>query len=85
MKYRKKPVEVEAFQLGFDQTPEWFKETSGADREVRFCTYKGVHCCEIETLEGVMTAYVGDYIIKGVQGELYPCKADIFEATYEVA
>jgi len=37
----------------------------------------------IETLEGVMTASVGDYVIRGVQGELYPCKPDIFEKTYE--
>mgnify|MGYP000848848660 CR=1 FL=1 len=39
--------------------------------------------CEIHTLEGVMTAYGGDYIIKGVHGEIYPCKPDIFEKTYE--
>jgi hypothetical protein len=38
---------------------------------------------EIPTLEGVMRANYGDYIIKGVQGEFYPCKPDIFEATYE--
>lgn len=38
---------------------------------------------EIETLEGVMKANVGDYIIKGVKGEIYPCKADIFEMTYD--
>jgi hypothetical protein len=38
---------------------------------------------EIETLEGTMTATPGDWIICGVQGELYPCKPDIFEATYE--
>ena len=38
----------------------------------------------IETLEGDMTASIGDYIIKGVQGEFYPCKPDIFEATYEI-
>jgi hypothetical protein len=39
----------------------------------------------IPTLEGDMNASVGDYIIKGVQGEFYPCKPDIFEATYEAA
>ncbi|MCM3704056.1 hypothetical protein M3216_32435, partial [Paenibacillus macerans] len=38
---------------------------------------------QIKTLEGVMQANSGDYIIKGVQGEIYPCKPDIFEATYE--
>ena len=40
---------------------------------------------KIPTLEGGMTASMGDYIIKGIQGEFYPCKPDIFEATYEVA
>ena len=40
---------------------------------------------KIETLEGVMTASEGDYIIRGIQGEFYPCKPDIFEATYEKA
>lgn len=39
--------------------------------------------CEIATLEGVMTARAGDYIIRGVNGEIYPCKPDIFEKTYE--
>ena len=39
--------------------------------------------CKIKTLEGVMTANEGDYIIRGVSGKLYPCKADIFEKTYE--
>lgn len=38
---------------------------------------------KIKTLEGVMTADIGDYIIKGVNGEFYPCKPDIFEKTYE--
>jgi hypothetical protein len=38
---------------------------------------------EIETLEGTMTARFGDYVIKGIQGELYPCREDIFESTYE--
>jgi len=39
---------------------------------------------QIDTLEGVMTANKGDYIIQGVQGEIYPCKPDIFEMTYEI-
>ena len=41
-------------------------------------------CFLVETLEGVMVANVGDYIIKGVKGEFYPCKPDVFEATYDV-
>lgn len=42
-------------------------------------------CFLIQTLEGVMRAYPGDWIIRGVKGELYPCKPDIFDATYEPA
>jgi hypothetical protein len=57
MKYRKKPVVVEAYQTD--------------------------HEFVIQTLEGDMTASVGDYIITGVNGEQYPCKPDIFEKTYE--
>lgn len=45
--------------------------------------YKTDEEIEIETLEGVMKAQKGDYIIKGVKGELYPCKPDIFKMTYE--
>ena len=45
--------------------------------------YKTDEEIEIETLEGVMKANKGDYIIKGVKGELYPCKADVFKLTYE--
>jgi hypothetical protein len=77
MKYRKKPVEIEAIQL----TEE------NLDKIMEFCGDKikshpltGV---VIETLEGNMTADKGDYIIKGIKGEFYPCKPDIFELTYE--
>lgn len=75
MKYRKKPVVVEAFKYGYENTPEWFRNTEIVELGVRYCS--------IKTLEGVMTAHVGDYIIKGIKGEIYPCKSDIFEATYE--
>ncbi len=73
MKYRKKPVVIEAFRLGYDETPSWIVDGENISLD-RF---------EIDTLEGTMTALRGDYIIKGVKGELYPCKADIFEATYD--
>ena len=43
-----------------------------------------MHGRQIKTLEGVMTANIGDFIIKGVNGEFYPCKPDIFEKTYEI-
>lgn len=97
MKYRKKPVVVNAFRW-FTNLPEpnflkrafeaetikivhveilgdSFIETSNKSKETAL---------KIETLEGTMFAFEGDYIIEGVHGELYPCKADIFEETYEL-
>ena len=88
-KYRKKPVVIDAFKWtgGHDQVedPEWIVEAIEKDkvaivgtRDMRGCFLR------IETLEGFMTAQQGDYIIRGIQGEIYPCKPDIFEATYEL-
>ncbi len=90
MRYRKKPVEIEAIE---------FKGNSTYDI-VEFCGKENViieideHLYEagvgapiidlkIKTLEGNMNVSVGDYIIKGVKGEFYPCKPDIFKMTYE--
>lgn len=87
-KYRKKPVIIEAFQWtgGPDQTedPEWIVEALRA--RTAWVENNGPHgriTLKIKTLEGTMTAFQGDWIIQGVKGELYPCKPDIFEATYE--
>jgi hypothetical protein len=85
MKVRKKPVEVEAWQF----TRKNLKEhDSWVRQHPEFCLvsqYGGdVVYLEIETLEGTMRGELGDYIIKGVNGEFYPCKPDIFEKTYEV-
>jgi hypothetical protein len=88
-KFRKKPVIIEAFKYGFDPRPDWFDDKVssnditthiGQDREETQDYY-----CEIKTLEGVMIGKCGDYIIQGVNGEVYPCKPDIFEKTYEPA
>ena len=81
--FRKKPVVVEAHQLpsaGEDATEELmdFVQHIGGG----FASEGGF---EIHTLEGTMTASPGDWIIKGVQGEFYPCKPDIFAQTYEPA
>lgn len=94
-KFRKKPVEIEAVQwdgtgegatpiigwiLGSDATATY--RCSDPDR----CAQNDgdtPHDIQIHTLEGDMTASVADWIIKGVQGEFYPCKPDIFAATYE--
>ncbi|WP_050607254.1 hypothetical protein [Clostridium niameyense] len=77
MKYRKKPVEVEAFKYKIDKVPKWFKNQ--IDRLI----IENERNCIIKTLDGDMAANYGDYIIKGVNGEFYPRKPDIFEKTYE--
>lgn len=78
-KFRKKPVVIEAIQFTGHNDDEIlaFARSAAHDPEVNRPTIA------ITTLEGTMTAEVGDWIIKGVQGEFYPCKPDIFEATYE--
>ncbi len=86
-KYRKKPVVIEAFRWtgGPDQTedPLWITAAI-KDGTVWFDndTEPGTCLC-IKTLEGDHLARQGDFIIQGVQGELYPCKPDIFDLTYE--
>ncbi len=82
-KYRKKPVVIEAFQLpplNTDPDPDLVAFLGKSDRPI---TSERDGTLAITTLEGTMTAEPGDYIIRGVQGEYYPCKPDIFEATYE--
>ena len=80
MKYRKKPIIVEAVQFTGDVgLPAIVAlDIACARDQERGCDYLIVHA-----LEGDMRAYPGDWIIRGVRGELYPCKLDIFEATYE--
>ncbi|WP_440896247.1 hypothetical protein ACS127_17255 [Amphibacillus sp. Q70] len=86
-KYRKKPVEIEAFEWTGDrhqiEDPIWISDAikEGAVQFDHIGT--GDVQLTIKTLEGNMRANRGDYIIKGVQGEIYPCKPDIFEQTYE--
>ena len=89
-KYRKKPVVIEAYQWNnrrdnLEDAPEWLKKAHALDRaEMRsFFVPMGSQYAEIVTLEGRMRANPGDWIIQGVKGELYPCKPDIFEATYQ--
>ena len=80
--YRKKPVVIEAEQylLGEVIRAKWLFDAM--ESGIVFSDADGL---KIKTLEGVMSASVGDWIIRGVQGELYPCKPDIFAATYEAA
>lgn len=77
-KFRKKPVEVEAIQWT-GSNPNRVKAFTGEQAVINF----GSGELRIPTLEGVMTAQAGDWIIRGVAGEFYPCKPDIFEQTYE--
>ena len=87
--WRKKPIVIEAFCWtgGPDQTedPEWCVEAMKVGKV--YFTLSGTPDCRlnIHTLEGVMVANPGDFIIKGVAGEIYPCKPKIFAATYEPA
>ena len=77
-KYRKKPVVVEAVQWNGD-LQKLAKLGGAREYEQEFLSDDVV----IHTLEGNMRAQKGDWIIKGIKGELYPCKDDIFQATYE--
>ena len=75
-KYRKKPIVIEAEQW------TWGKEVLGVI-EGEYIDDNHVFPAKIETLEGWHGVSDGDYIIKGIQGELYPCKPDIFKMTYD--
>ena len=83
MLFRKRPVIIEAMQFTDETKDQCLNFVTcncwaSFDREEK-------PALKIQTLEGVMTATMGDWIIKGVNGEFYPCKPDIFEKTYEPA
>ena len=79
-KYRKKPVVIEAMKWDGMRLSKAI-EFCGKENLVTVGSYPGN--LKIMTLEGTMEASIGDYIIKGVNGEFYPCKPDIFKKTYE--
>lgn len=81
--YRKKPIVIEAWQVSanMNDCPEWFTDEIG--KSVR--STGGMPIWFIKTLEGEMRADPGDWIIRGVKGELYPCKPDIFADSYDPA
>lgn len=96
MKFRKKPVVIEAIQWdGAEATIQQVMELCPPEKLPRAPDDPHIHPgygftppdgkLYIPTLEGTMCANPGDWIIKGVKGEVYPCKPDIFEATYEPA
>lgn len=100
-KYRKKPVVIEAIQYkiveeipckygvakktNINEIAQFMKVNSLREVTTPNDTSEGETFLPIDTLEGIMKASIGDYIIKGIQGEFYPCKPDIFEQTYELA
>ncbi|TWS25601.1 hypothetical protein FK530_23055 [Tsukamurella conjunctivitidis] len=86
-RWRKMPVEIEAMHYPAEATVHdnaalhrWINDNGGRTEVVRV---DGQYAIAIRTLEGDMIATPGDYVIRGVQGEFYPCKPDIFAATYE--
>jgi hypothetical protein len=89
MKYRKKPVVIEAIQyegkgnvVPRGALPDWLWEA--LEKGIAHST-NGSDPFILETLEGPLTVSPGDWIIRGVKGELYPCKPDVFAATYGAA
>lgn len=84
-KYKKKPIIVEAFELKrYGNIPEWVEEAAklGKIIQVNVGPNDGIEL-SVQTLEGTMIAREGDYIIRGIEGEIYPCKREIFKKTYE--
>lgn len=81
VKFRKKPIEVEAIQ--FQDNKESFDEIRRWVGDKFYYDYQNYPRVFISTLEGEMGVTGGDWIIRGVKGEFYPCKPDIFEAAYE--
>ena len=80
-KYRKKPIVIEAIQWtgnNWSEIGSWMNSV-----KTNSIYHTNLNEVWIDTLEGIMTGGVGDYIIKGIKGEFYPCKADIFEASYD--
>lgn len=87
MKYRKKPVVVEAMVWNGENIKE-VKEFCGFDAHIHYSYTSFENQPQVKlvlvTLEGEMEVRPGSYIIKGVKGEFYPCRADVFTETYEV-
>lgn len=86
--YRKKPVEVEAFQWTGDKDqeaePVWMSEAlRNGDIIIYKANSRSEPVMEIHTTGSLAKARIGDYIVRGIKGELYPCKPDIFAASYE--
>ena len=91
-KFRKKPVVIEAFQMTHERLennsdwPHWLRTAwyrTVGEEGAFWCSPKDPRRLFISTLEGPLTVRPGDWIIRGVAGEIYPCKPHVFEATYD--
>ncbi len=87
-KYQRKPIIVEVFKFYVDPMPDWFMDKVTDNTVIlRKCNYQRYNIseayCEIKTPTGLAIAKGGDYIIHGIQGEIYPCKSHIFNDLYE--
>lgn len=91
MQYTKKPITVEAWRWLFtpeqDEPPVWMNDALNHWPDIGGAAFEPYHAdgprISIATLEGVMVARPGDFIIQGVKGEIYPCKPDVFEMSYD--
>lgn len=91
MRFRSKPVEIEAvrwngetMEVGDGQTPGWLRAAFAKPQDEPGSLWKHANFLEVFTLEGIHTARPGDWIICGTEGELYPCKPSVFERKYEM-
>lgn len=84
MKFRKKPVEIDAVQWRGENILEMAAHLQGSLAPAPHPKLVEWQPFEIKTLEGTMTVSLGDWVIRGVKGEYYPCKPDIFKATYDL-
>ena len=87
-KYRKRPIVIDAFKLG-TEWPDWWTDAVAKNHvtthEVAGQDNHSPDYALIRTMAGIVRANYGDWIIRGIDGEIYPCKPDIFEKTYEAA
>jgi hypothetical protein len=86
MKYRSKPVVIEAWQFNsgdYESMPVWLRDYRDKTLNLPCLVTDDGNAMLVPTLEGTMRASLGDWIIKGTEGELYPCKDSVFKTKYE--
>lgn len=78
----KKPIPIEYFRFGDKNPPEWFMKEIRIGNVIIIPSYEDQQYCLIHTLEGCVRCNIGEYIIRGIDGELYPCNSSIFDRSY---